>query len=135
MNEPALICFCYSRFVFSWICGLCYSDLCYSAFSDLSFPFSFPNTRKYFPENFLQCNQTPWKHFPFPEISISGKYVFSGKRFTATKHSLRHKIFHQFFHTISFLFVLWWLVRDSEKWNPKEVSQWESDFSVKKIGV
>ena len=29
-----------------------------------------------------------WKNFPFPEISISGKYVFSGKRFTATKHSL-----------------------------------------------
>ena len=29
-----------------------------------------------------------WKYFPFPEISISGKYVFSGKRFTATKHSL-----------------------------------------------
>ena len=29
-----------------------------------------------------------WKHFPFPEISISGKYVFSGKRFTATKHNL-----------------------------------------------
>ena len=40
------------------------------------------------PEIFLKCNQTPWKHFPFPEISISGKYVFSGKRFTATKHSL-----------------------------------------------
>ena len=29
-----------------------------------------------------------WKHFPFPKISISGKYVFFGKRFTATKHSL-----------------------------------------------
>ena len=90
MNEPALICFCYSRFVFSWICGLCFSDLCYSAFSYLSFPFSFPNTRKYFPENFLQCNQTPWKHFPFPKISISGKYVFSEKCFTATKHSLNY---------------------------------------------
>ena len=66
--------------VLFWICGLCFSDLC--------FPSSFPNTRKYFPENFLKCNQTPWKHFPFPKISISGKYVFSGKRFTATKHSL-----------------------------------------------
>ena len=61
-------------------CGLCFLDLC--------FPSSFLNTRKYFPENFLKCNQTPWKHFPFPEISISGKYVFSGKRFTPTKHSL-----------------------------------------------
>ena len=34
------------------------------------------------------------KHFPFPEISISGKYVFSGKHFTATKHSLRRDQFH-----------------------------------------
>ena len=59
-------------------------------FLDLCFPSSFPNTRKYFSENFLKRNQTPWKHFPFPEISISGKYVFSGKRFTATKHSLSH---------------------------------------------
>ena len=91
MNEPALICLCYSGFVFSWICGLCFSDLCYSAFSYLCFPSSFPNIRKYFPENFLKCNQTPWKHFPFLEISISGKYVFSGKRFTTTKHSLREK--------------------------------------------
>ena len=32
-----------------------------------------------------------WKYFPFPEISISRKYVFSGKRFTATKHSLSFK--------------------------------------------
>ena len=88
MNEPALIWLCYSGFVFSWICGLCFFDLCYSTFSDLCFPSSFPNSRKYFLENFLKCNQTPWKHFPFPKISISGKYVFSGKRFTATKHSL-----------------------------------------------
>ena len=27
-------------------------------FSNLCFPSSFPNTRKYFPENFLKCNQT-----------------------------------------------------------------------------
>ena len=59
-------------------------------FLDLCFPSSFPNTRKYFPENFLKCNQTAWKHFPFLEISISRKYVFSRKRFTATKHSLSH---------------------------------------------
>ena len=61
-------------------CGLCFLDLCFSS--------SFPNTRKYFSENFLKCNQTPWKHFPFPEISISRKYVFSRKRFMPTKHSL-----------------------------------------------
>ena len=60
--------------------GLCFLDLCFSS--------SFPNTRKYFSENFLKCNQTPWKHFPFPEISIFRKYVFSGKRFMPTKHSL-----------------------------------------------
>ena len=34
-----------------------------------------------------------WKYFPFPEISISEKYVFSGKRFTATKHSLSNFLF------------------------------------------
>ena len=32
------------------------------------------------------------KYFPFPEINISGKYVFSGKHFTATKHSLRGRV-------------------------------------------
>ena len=69
-----------SLMIFSWVVACVFLDLC--------FPSSFPNTRKYFPENFLKCNQTPWKHFPFPEISISGKYVFSGKRFPATKHSL-----------------------------------------------
>ena len=69
-----------SLMIFSWAVACVFLDLC--------FPSSFPNTRKYFPENFLKCNQTPWKHFPFPEISIFGKYVFSGKRFTPTKHSL-----------------------------------------------
>ena len=69
-----------SLMIFFWVVACVFLDLC--------FPSSFPYTRKYFLENFLKCNQTPWKHFPFPEISISGKYVFSGKRFTATKHSL-----------------------------------------------
>ena len=72
-----------SWMIFFWVVACVFLNLC--------FPSSFPNTRKYFPENFLKCNQTPWKHFPFPEISISGKYVFSGKRFTATKHSLSEK--------------------------------------------
>ena len=62
-----------SLMIFSWVVTCVFLDLC--------FPSSFPNTRKYFPENFLKCNQTPWKHFPFPEISISGKYVFSGNVF------------------------------------------------------
>ena len=70
-----------SLMIFFWVVACVFLDLC--------FPSSFPNTRKYFLENFLKCNQTPWKYFPFPEISISEKYVFSGKRFTATKHSLK----------------------------------------------
>ena len=68
--------------IFFWVVACVFLDLC--------FPSSFPNTRKFFPENFLKCNQTPRKHFPFPEISIFGKYVFFGKRFTATKHSLNN---------------------------------------------
>ena len=70
-----------SLMIFFWVVACVFLDLC--------FPSSFPNTRKYFPENFLKCNQTPWKHFPFLEISISEKYVFFEKRFTATKHSLK----------------------------------------------
>ena len=72
---------CRRWWFFFWVVACVFLDLC--------FPSSFPNTRKYFPEIFLKCNQTPWKHFPFPEISISGKYVFSGKCFTATKHNLK----------------------------------------------
>ena len=34
-------------------------------FSDLCFPSSFPNTRKYFSENFLKCNQTQRNIFLF----------------------------------------------------------------------
>ena len=78
----------WSLMIFFPGCGFCF------VFSDLCFPSSFPNTRKYFPENFLKCNQTQ-KYFPFPEISISGKYVFSEKRFTATKHSLNPNPLHQ----------------------------------------
>ena len=77
-------------------------------FLDLCFPSSFPNTRKYFPENFLKCNQTPWKHFPFSEISIFGKYVFFEKRFTATKHSLDLSVcswcLWLFYYPFNFLF-------------------------------
>ena len=58
-------------------------------FLGLCFPSSFPNTKKYFTGKFFEMQPNTEKYFPFPEISISGKYVFSGKRFTATKHSLR----------------------------------------------
>ena len=46
-------------------------------FLGLSFPSSFPNTRKYFPKNFLKCNQAHENIF------------LSGNAFTRTKHSLR----------------------------------------------
>ena len=84
-HDRWFIFFCWvlvSLMIFFWVVA-CVLDLC--------FPSSFPNTIKYFPENFLKYNQAPWKHFPFPEISISGKYVFSGKHFTATKHSLKEQ--------------------------------------------
>ena len=38
---------------------------CVWVFSGLCFPSSFPNTRKYFPENFLKCNQTNGNIFLF----------------------------------------------------------------------
>ena len=58
-------------------------------FLGLCFPSSFPNTKKYFIGKFFEMQPNIEKYFPFPEISISEKYVFFGKRFTATKHSLR----------------------------------------------
>ena len=53
------------------------------------FSFFFSKHQKIFSGKFFEMQPNTWKYFPFPEISISGKYVFSGKRFTATKHSLR----------------------------------------------
>ena len=72
---------------------LCISGL-WLVFSDLFFPSSFPNTKhqKIFFGKFFKMQPNTWKYFPFPKISISGKYVFSGKRFTATKHSLYEKV-------------------------------------------
>ena len=66
-------------------------------FSGLCFPSSFPNTKhqKIFFGKFFKMQPNTWKYFPFPEISIFGKYVFSGKRFTATKHSLKCYIFQK----------------------------------------
>ena len=61
------------------------------------FSFFFSKHQKIFSGKFFEIQPNTWKHFPFPEISISGKYVFSGKRFTATKHSLHHQIWWRFF--------------------------------------
>ena len=46
-------------------------------FSDLCFPSSFPNTRKYFPENFLKCNQTPENIFLFRKLAFPENMYFS----------------------------------------------------------
>ena len=45
-------------------------------FSDLCFPSSFPNTRKYFPENFLKCNQTPENIFLFRKLAFPENMYF-----------------------------------------------------------
>ena len=45
-------------------------------FSDLCFPSSFPNTRKYFPENFLKCNQTHGNIFLFRKLAFSENMYF-----------------------------------------------------------
>ena len=37
------------------------------------------------------------KIFSFPENSISGKYLFSGKYFTQTKHSLKKYLYNQLY--------------------------------------
>ena len=62
-------------------CGLCFSGFVFSFF--------FSKHQKIFSRKFFEMKPNTWKYFPFPKISISGKYIFSGKRFTATKHSLR----------------------------------------------
>ena len=46
-------------------------------------------TPEIFSGKFFEMQPNTEKYFPFPEISISRKYVFSEKCFTATKHSLR----------------------------------------------
>ena len=49
-------------------CGLCFLDFC--------FPSSFPNTRKYFPENFLKCNQTHGNIFLFQKLAFPENMYF-----------------------------------------------------------
>ena len=51
-------------------CGL------WLVFSDLCFPSSFPNTRKYFPENFLKCNQTHENIFLFRKLAFPKNMYF-----------------------------------------------------------
>ena len=51
-------------------CGL------WLVFSDLCFPSSFPNTRKYFPENFLKCNQTRGNIFLFRKLAFPENIYF-----------------------------------------------------------
>ena len=51
-------------FFFFLGCGLC-------------FPSSFPNTRKYFPENFLKCNQTHGNIFLFRKLAFLENMYFS----------------------------------------------------------
>ena len=50
-------------------CGVCF-------FLDLCFPSSFPNTRKYFPENFLKCNQTRGNIFLFRKLAFPENMYF-----------------------------------------------------------
>ena len=69
-------------------CGLCFSEFVFSFF--------FSKHQKIFSGKFFEVQPNTWKHFPFPEISISEKYVFFGKRFTATKHSLNVKLWSMY---------------------------------------
>ena len=56
------------------------------------FSFFFCKHQKIFFGKFFEMQPNTEKYFPFLEISISGKYVFSEKHFTATKHSLSCKM-------------------------------------------
>ena len=67
-----------------------------ACFSGFVFSFFFSKHQKIFSGKFFEMQPNTWKHFPFPEISISGKYVFSEKHFTATKHSPRVSRFPKF---------------------------------------
>ena len=45
-------------------------------FLGLSFPSSFPNIRKYFPKNFLKCNQTHGNIFLFRKLAFPENMYF-----------------------------------------------------------
>ena len=75
LNEPALICLCYSRFVFSWICGLCFFDLCYSAFFDLCFP-SFQTPENIFRKIFCNATKHHGNIFLFQKLAFPENMYF-----------------------------------------------------------
>ena len=52
------------------------SERLWLVFLDLCFPSSFPNTRKYFPENFLKCNQTHGNIFLFRKLAFPENMYF-----------------------------------------------------------
>ena len=54
--------------IFFWVVACVFLDLC--------FPSSFPNTRKYFPENFLKCNQTHGNIFLFRKLAFPENMYF-----------------------------------------------------------
>ena len=54
---------CSLLMIFFWVVACVFLDLC--------FPSSFPNTRKYFPENLLKCNQTPGNIFLFRILAFN----------------------------------------------------------------
>ena len=54
--------------IFFWVVVCVFLDLC--------FPSSFPNTRKYFPENFLKCNQTDGNIFLFQKLAFPENMYF-----------------------------------------------------------
>ena len=53
---------------FFWVVACVFLDLCY--------PSSFPNTRKYFLENFLKCNQTHRNIFLFRKLAFPENMYF-----------------------------------------------------------
>ena len=55
-----------------------FSGLCL-VFSDLCIPPSFPNTRKFFPENFLKYNQTHGNIFLFRKLAFPKNMYFPKK--------------------------------------------------------
>ena len=58
-----------SLMIFFWVVACVFLDLC--------FPSSFPNTIKYFPENFLKCNQTHGNIFLFRKLAFLENMYFS----------------------------------------------------------
>ena len=58
-----------SLMIFFWVVACVFLDLC--------FPSSFPNTRKYFPEIFLKCNQTHANIFLLRKLAFPENMYFS----------------------------------------------------------